>query len=87
MIPTEILARGERSLPSAGTTLPFRPALSSSPTGFTASDLAEKVRAISGETDSEYGVRRAAYDIKKLRGKGMAQKNEASRRFSKGSEP
>jgi hypothetical protein len=56
-------------------------ALSSSPTGFTASDLAEKVRAMSGETDSEYGVRRAAYDIKKLRAKGMAQKIEASRRY------
>jgi hypothetical protein len=32
----------------------------------TASDLAEKVRAMSGESDSAYGARRAAYDIKKL---------------------
>lgn len=56
-------------------------ALSSSPTGFTASDLAEKVRAISGEPISEYGARRAAYDIKKLRGKDMVRKIGASRRY------
>ena len=56
-------------------------ALSSSPMGFTASDLAEKVRAMSGEPDSEYGARRAAYDIKKLRGKGMVRKIGASRRY------
>jgi len=65
-------------------------ALASSPTGFTASDLAEKVRAMSGESDSAYGARRAAYDIKKLRGKGMVLKIGASRRyqpFPKGYEP
>ena len=56
-------------------------ALSSSPMGFTASDMAEKVRAMSGEPDSEYGARRAAYDIKKLRGKGMVRKIGASRRY------
>ena len=50
-------------------------------TGFTASDPAEKVRAMSGESDSAYGVRRAAYDIKKLRGKGMVPKIGASRRY------
>ena len=56
-------------------------ALSSSPMGFTASDLAEKVQAMSGELHSQYGPRRAAYDIKKLRGKGMVQKIGASRRY------
>src|SRR5467141_3981557 len=56
-------------------------ALSSSPTGFTASDLAGKVRAMSGEPASEYGARRAAYDIKKLRGKDMVRKIGASRRY------
>ena len=56
-------------------------ALSSSPMGFTASHLAEKVQAMSGELHSQYGPRRAAYDIKKLRGKGMVQKIEASRRY------
>jgi len=56
-------------------------ALSSSPTGFTASDLAEKVRAMSGEPASDYGARRAAYDIKKLRGKDLVRKIGASRRY------
>jgi hypothetical protein len=56
-------------------------ALSSSPVGFTASDLTEKVRAMSGEPASEYMARRAVYDIKKLRGKGMVRKIGASRRY------
>ncbi|HET6181712.1 MAG TPA: hypothetical protein VFE61_32640 [Candidatus Sulfotelmatobacter sp.] len=56
-------------------------ALSSSPTGFMASDLAQKVRDMSGESDSDYGARRAAYDLKKLRAKGMVQKIGSSRRY------
>ncbi len=56
-------------------------ALSTSPTGFTASDLAHKVRAMSGQAESEYGPRRAAYDLKKLRGKGMVGKIGRSRRY------
>src|SRR4051812_5673622 len=56
-------------------------ALSSSPAGFTASDLSHKVHTMSGQPEFEYGVRRAAYDIKKLRGKGMVQKIEKSRRY------
>jgi hypothetical protein len=56
-------------------------ALSSSPIGFTSSDLDQKVRAMSGASDSVYGARRAAYDIKKLRAKGMLQKIGASRRY------
>jgi hypothetical protein len=50
-------------------------------TGLTASDRAEKVRAVSGESDSAYGARRGAYDIKKLRGKSMVPKIGASRRY------
>jgi hypothetical protein len=50
-------------------------------TGLTASDLAVKVRAMSGESDSAYGARRAAYDIKRLRGKSMVPKIGASRRY------
>ena len=49
-------------------------ALSTSPAGFTASDLAQKVHAMNGRPKSEYGARRAAYDIKKLRGKGLVRK-------------
>ena len=43
-------------------------ALSTAPTGFTTSELAQKVRAMSGEGESAYGPRRAAYDLKKLTG-------------------
>jgi hypothetical protein len=56
-------------------------ALSTSPAGFTASDLAQKVHALNGRPESEYGARRAAYDIKKLRGKGMVRKIGKSRRY------
>jgi hypothetical protein len=44
-------------------------ALSASPGGFTASQLAEQVRRLSQQDQSQYGPRRAAYDLKKLRGK------------------
>jgi hypothetical protein len=44
-------------------------ALSPSPHGFTASQLAEQVRRLSQQEESQYGPRRAAYDLKKLRGK------------------
>jgi hypothetical protein len=45
-------------------------ALSAAPAGFTASDLARQVNSMSGQTESEYGLRRAAYDIKKTSGEG-----------------
>lgn len=60
-------------------------ALSTAPTGFTASEPAQKVRAVSGEAESAYGPRRAAYDLKKLRGKGLVRKIGTSRRYD--SEP
>jgi hypothetical protein len=44
-------------------------ALSTLPNGFTASQLAEHVRRLSQQGEPEYGARRAAYDIKKLRAK------------------
>lgn len=56
-------------------------ALSASPTGFSASDLARQVRSMSGQPETEYGVRRAAYDIKKLRAKAMVRKIGKSRRY------
>ena len=59
-------------------------ALSTSPTspaGFTASDLAQKVRKMNGQAEADYGPRRAAYDLKKLRGKGMLRKIGTSRRY------
>jgi hypothetical protein len=56
-------------------------ALSASPVGLTASDLARHVRSASGQPQIEYGSRRAAYDIKKLRAKGMLRKIGKSRRY------
>jgi hypothetical protein len=44
-------------------------ALSSSPNGFTASEVAARVRALSKQNPLQYGPRHAAYDLKKLRGK------------------
>jgi hypothetical protein len=44
-------------------------ALSPSPGGFTASQLAEQVRRLGQHDISQYGPRHAAYDLKKLRGK------------------
>ena len=56
-------------------------ALSASPAGLTASELARYVRSLSGQPEFEYGSRRAAYDIKKLRAKGMVRKIGKSRRY------
>jgi len=44
-------------------------ALATSPRGFTASEIAQKVRSLAGLAESSYQARQAAYDIKKLRGK------------------
>jgi hypothetical protein len=49
-------------------------ALSPSPNGFTASDVAARVRALSKQSPSQYGPRHAAYDLKKLRGKHIVRR-------------
>jgi hypothetical protein len=56
-------------------------ALSASPGGFTASDLVRQIHSMSEPPESAYGARRAAYDIKKLRAKGMVSKIGKSRRY------
>jgi hypothetical protein len=56
-------------------------ALSPSPGGFTASQLAEQVRRLSQQSESEYGPRRAAYDLKKLRGKQIVCRIEKTARY------
>src|SRR5205814_7516011 len=56
-------------------------ALSPSPGGFTASDLARHVRVLSKQSESEYGARRAAYDLKKLRGKKIVRRIGQTRRY------
>ena len=56
-------------------------ALSTAPRGFTASDLAAKVLALSGPTAKPYQSRQAAYDLTKLRGKDLLDKLGNSRRY------
>lgn len=56
-------------------------ALSPSPNGFTASDLARQVRALSKQSESAYSARRAAYDLKKLRGKKIVRRVGQTRRY------
>jgi hypothetical protein len=56
-------------------------ALSPSPGGFTASDLASQVRVFSKQSESEYGARRAAYDLKKLRGKKIVRRIGQTHRY------
>jgi len=49
-------------------------ALSPSSSGFTASELAQQVQTLSLQSQSDYGPRRAAYDLKKLRGKHLIRR-------------
>ena len=56
-------------------------ALATSPNGFTASELAAKVRTLSKQSESEYGPRPAAYDLKKLRGKQIVRRVGKTRRY------
>ncbi len=56
-------------------------ALSPSPGGFTASELARQVRLLRKQSPSEYGPRRAAYDLKKLRGKKIVRRIGQTRRY------
>src|SRR6202166_1287010 len=56
-------------------------ALSPSPGGFTASELASQVRALGNLNQSEYGARRAACDLKKLRGKQIVSRIGKTRRY------
>jgi len=53
-------------------------ALSASPQGFTASQLAARVRDCGA---SNYQARQTAYDLKKLRGKDMVQRIGKTRRY------
>ncbi len=56
-------------------------ALSTSPKGFTASDLARKVCALNSPQAAPYTARQAAYDLRKLRGKDLVGKIGNSRRY------
>jgi hypothetical protein len=54
-------------------------ALAAAPEGFTVAELTEKVHSMTGQSD--YSTRQAAYDIRKLRAKGLRAKSEQSRRY------
>jgi hypothetical protein len=56
-------------------------ALSPSPNGFTASDVAARVRASNRQTPLQYGPRHAAYDLKKLCGKHIVRRIGHTRRY------
>jgi hypothetical protein len=56
-------------------------ALSPSAEGFTASQLANQVRALGKQNASEYSARCAAYDLKKLCGKKIVQRIGTTRRY------
>src|SRR5262249_8674686 len=56
-------------------------ALSPSANGFTASDLAARVRLFSEQGPRPYGPRHAAYDLKKLRGQQIVQRIARTRRY------
>ena len=56
-------------------------ALSASSDGFTASDLAAHVRALSNQSQPQYDPTRAAYDLKKLRGKQIVRRIAHTRRY------
>ena len=55
--------------------------VSPSPQGFTASELAGQVRLLSNQAESDYGPRRAAYDLKKLRAKEIVRRIAQTRRY------
>ena len=56
-------------------------ALAPQPNGFTAEQLAARVRSHQGRIVSKYTIRKAAYDLRKFRGKKMVQRIAKSRRY------
>jgi hypothetical protein len=56
-------------------------ALAPAPRGFTVGELTAKVQEIGGQAFRDYGVRQAAYDLKKLRAKQLVEKPGHSRRY------
>lgn len=56
-------------------------ALSARSDGFTASELAARVRRLGKQTPAQYGPTRAAYDLKKFRGQQIVQRIGQTRRY------
>jgi hypothetical protein len=55
--------------------------LATQPEGFTSADLAEAVRGRMGWDPAQYPTRRAAYDLAKVRGKGLVERVPGRRRY------
>jgi hypothetical protein len=56
-------------------------ALAAQPGGFTAEQLAARVRSKQGRSMTKYNTRKAAYDLRKFRGKKLVQRIANSRRY------
>ena len=56
-------------------------ALAPAPNGFTVTEFAAKVHALTGADHCGYTVRQAAYDLRKLRGKHLVDKPGRTRRY------
>jgi hypothetical protein len=56
-------------------------ALAPAPEGFSAKQLAQRVRQQQGRRMARYEGRRAAYDLRKLRGKGLVERKAGTRRY------
>jgi hypothetical protein len=56
-------------------------ALAVAPDGFTVADLASKVRSLTGVAETDYTLRQAAYDLRRLRGKQIVVKPDRTRRY------
>lgn len=56
-------------------------ALATAPLGFTVATFAAKVRDMTGQTDTDYTIRQAAYDLRKIRAKHLVDKPGRSRRY------
>ena len=56
-------------------------ALAPAPNGFTVAEFAAKVHAITGTIHTDYSIRQAAYDLRKLRGKQLVDKPGRTRRY------
>jgi hypothetical protein len=56
-------------------------ALGAKPEGFSAADLAERVREKQGRAMAGYAERKAAYDLRKLRGKSLVERIGKTRRY------
>ena len=56
-------------------------ALAVAPDGFTVAEFTAKVHALTGQTDQDYTVRQAAYDLRKLRGKQLVVKPGRTHRY------